>query len=96
MGYLSSRTATAGAMGGFSAAGESVTAALRLSDYGGLLEVSFQRQQQAFSLVPSPKHFGGLQWYGVRPKNRRWVWVLYRLLGVTYFASRHAWGHRAA
>jgi hypothetical protein len=76
--------------------GETITATLKLSDYGGLLDLSFQGQQQAFSLVPEPRHLGGLQWYVICPRTGRRVRVLYRPLGATYFASRHAWGRRAA
>ncbi|MBM6580985.1 hypothetical protein ILT44_12395 [Microvirga sp. BT689] len=76
--------------------GETITAALRLSDYGGLLELSFQEQRQTFSLVSEPRHFGGLQWYVVCSRTGRPVRVLYRPLGATYFASRYAWGRRAA
>jgi hypothetical protein len=76
--------------------GEAITATVRLSDYGGVLELSFQERQQSFSLVSDPRHLGGLQWYAVCPRTTRWVRVLYRPLGATHFASRHAWGRRAA
>jgi hypothetical protein len=76
--------------------GETINASLKLSGYGGLLELSFQGQQQAFSLVSELRHFGGLQWYAVCSRIGRRVRVLYRPLGATYFASRHAWGRRAA
>jgi len=76
--------------------GENITAALKLSDYGGLLDLSFQGQQQTFSLMSESRHFGGLQWYAICPRTGRRVRVLYRPLGATYFASRHAWGRRAA
>jgi hypothetical protein len=76
--------------------GEAITANLKLSDYGGLLDLSRQGRQQSFSLVSEPRHFGGLQWYVLCPKTGRRVRVLYRPLGATYFASRYAWGRRAA
>jgi hypothetical protein len=76
--------------------GETITATLKLSDYGGLLELSSQGHHQSFSLVSEPRHFGGRQWYVVCSKTGRRVRVLYRPLGATYFASRHAWGRRAA
>ncbi|PVE21916.1 hypothetical protein DC522_23930 [Microvirga sp. KLBC 81] len=76
--------------------GETITAILKLSGYGGLLELSFQGRQQAFSLVSEPRHFGGLQWYVICPRTGRQVRVLYRPLGATAFASRHAWGRRSA
>lgn len=79
-----------------SGSGETITAVLKLSDYGGLLELSFQGRQQSFCLVSEPRHFGGLQWYVVCPGTGRRVRVLYRPLGATYFASRCAWGRRAA
>jgi hypothetical protein len=76
--------------------GETITANLKLSDYGGLLELSILGQQQAFSLVSEPRHFGGLQWYAICSKTGRRVRVLFRPLGATFFASRYAWGRRAA
>ena len=76
--------------------GETITATLTLSDYGGLLELSCRERQQSFSLVSDPRHFGGLQWYAICPKTGRRVRVLYRPLGATFFASRYAWGRRAA
>jgi hypothetical protein len=76
--------------------GETITAVLKLSDYGGLLDLSFQGRQQSFSLVSEPRHFGGLQWYVICPRTAWRVRVLYRPLGATFFASRHHWGRRAA
>jgi hypothetical protein len=76
--------------------GEIITAVSKLSDYGGLLDLSFQGLQQSFSLVSEPRHFGGLQWYAICSKTGRRVRVLYRPLGATFFASRHFWGRRAA
>lgn len=76
--------------------GETITTILKLSDSGGLLELSFQGRQQSFSLVSEPRHFGGLQWYVACPKTGRRVRVLYRPLGATFFASRFGWGRRAA
>jgi hypothetical protein len=76
--------------------GETITAILRLGEYSGLMELSFQGHSQSFSLVADPGHFGGLQWYAICPRTGRRVRVLYRPLGATFFASRHAWGRRAA
>jgi hypothetical protein len=76
--------------------GETITANLKLSDYGGLLELSNHGNQQSFALVSHPRHFGGLQWYAICPRTGRRVRVLYRPLGATFFASRYAWGRRAA
>jgi hypothetical protein len=76
--------------------GETITAILKLSAYGGLLDLSCQGRQQSFSLISEPRHFGGLQWYAVCPKTGQRVRVLYRPLGATFFASRYAWGRRAA
>jgi hypothetical protein len=76
--------------------GETITATLRLDEHGGLLELSCRDCQQSFSLVSDPRNFGGLQWYAICPKTGRRVRVLYRPLGATFFASRHAWGRRAA
>ncbi len=76
--------------------GETVMAVIKLRDDGGWLELSFGGREQAFSLVSSPRNFGGQQWYVVCPKSGRRVRVLYRPLGATSFASRYAWGRRAA
>jgi hypothetical protein len=76
--------------------GETITTTLRLYDYGGLLELAYQGQQQTFSLVCHPRYFGGLQWYAVCPRTGRRVRVLYRPLGAAFFASRYAWGRRVA
>jgi hypothetical protein len=67
--------------------GETITAFLKLSDYGGLLELSYQGRQQSFSLVSHPRHFGGLQWYSICPRTGRRVRVLYRPLGATFFCQ---------
>jgi len=76
--------------------GEAITAVLKLSDYGGLLELSYQGRQQSFASVSDVRHFGGVQWYAICPRTGRRVRVLYRPLGATFFASRHAWGRSAA
>lgn len=76
--------------------GETITATLKLYDYRGLLDLSYQGHQQSFSLVSHPRHFGGLQWYVICSKTGRWARVLYRPLGATSFASRHACSRRAA
>jgi hypothetical protein len=76
--------------------GETVVADIKLRDDGGWLELSFGDRQQAFSLVSSPRNFGGLQWYVVCPRTGCRFRVLYRPLGATFFASRHAWGRRVA
>jgi hypothetical protein len=55
---------------------ETITAILKLSDYSGLLELSFQRHQQSFSLVSPPRHFGGLQWYAICRRTGRRARVL--------------------
>jgi hypothetical protein len=56
--------------------GEKVTVLLKLRDVDGWAELSFGGRWQAFSLVSSPRHLGGLQWYVVCPKSRRRVRVL--------------------
>ncbi len=76
--------------------GEAITAIAKLRDYGGWLELSFGDRQQIFSLVPSSRNFGGLQWYVLCPKTGRRVRVLFRPLGASFFASRYAWGRGAA
>ncbi len=76
--------------------GETITADIKLREHGGWMDLSHGGGQQTFSLVSSPRHFGGLQWYAVCPRTRRRVRVLFRPLGATFFASRHAWGRSAA
>lgn len=76
--------------------GETIQANLRLWKQGGLLELAYDGNQQSFSLVSHPRHFGGLQWYAVCSKTGRRARVLYRPLGAMFFASRYAWGRRAA
>ena len=76
--------------------GETITADIKLREHGGWLDLSHGGGQQTFSLVSSPRHFGGLQWYAVCPRTGRRVRVLFRLLGATFFASRYAWGRSAA
>jgi hypothetical protein len=78
------------------ASGERVIADIKLRDHGGWMDLSHSGRQQTFSLVSSPRHFGGLHWYAVRPRTRRRFRVFFRPLGATYFASRHAWGRSAA
>jgi hypothetical protein len=65
---------------------------IKLFKYGRLLELSFLGQQQAFSLLSDPRHFGGLQWYAICFRAGRRVRALFRPLGASVFASRHYWG----
>jgi hypothetical protein len=76
--------------------GEAIQADLKLQEYGGLLQMSCVGAQETLPLVSSPTHFGGLQRYVNCPRSRRRARVLYKPLGAALFASRHAWGRRAA
>ncbi|WP_457094664.1 hypothetical protein [Microvirga sp. P5_D2] len=76
--------------------GETITVHLMLREGSGQLELSVQGRHQSFSIVSHPRHFGGLQWYVTCSKSGRRVCVLYRPLGATFFASRHAWDRRGA
>ena len=76
--------------------GELIVAELTLYEHSGSMWLSFRGTNQSIQLVPSRRHLGGCQWYAVCPRSRRTVRVLYRPLGVTYFASRHGWGRSAA
>ena len=50
--------------------GETITAILTLSDYGGLLELSCQERQQSFSLVSDPRQFRRPAMVRHLPKDR--------------------------
>jgi len=60
------------------------------------MELSFDGRRQSFKLTSQSRHFGGRQWYILCPSTLRKVRVLYRPLGASWFASRHAWGRRRA
>jgi hypothetical protein len=76
--------------------GEIIQVAIRLFEDGGTLDLTHRGGQQSLPLASSPRHFGGQQWYVVCPWTHRRVRVLFRPGGATVFASRHAWGRRAA
>jgi hypothetical protein len=76
--------------------GETITAELVLRHGSGDLRLSFEGRHQRVLLFPSRRHFGGQQWYAECPRSQRRARVLYRPLGATFFASRHAWGRSAA
>src|SRR5829696_8259871 len=76
----------------FSATGEVLASELSLDEHGGMMELAFDGRRQSFKLVCRPRHFGGRQWYIICPSTSRRVRVLYRPLGASWFASRHAWG----
>jgi hypothetical protein len=76
--------------------GELIRSEICLEEDSGALHLSFEGRRQSFSLTSAARHFGGRQWYIVCPTTSRRVRVLYRPLGATSFASRHAWGRRRA
>jgi hypothetical protein len=76
--------------------GEMIRAELNLLDCGAFMALGHDGGWQHVSLVSSERHFGGRQWYCLCPRTGRRVRVLFRPLGATAFASRHAWGRRAA
>jgi hypothetical protein len=78
------------------ASGETIRVEIKLMDYGGLLDLFYRGRHQSLSLVSSERHLGGQQWYVICPRTGRRVRVLFRPSGTTLFASRHAWGRRAA
>ena len=78
------------------ASGGVIRIEIRLGDVRGSLAISFDGREQTFNLTSRERHFGGRQWYVICPKTWKNVRVLFRPLGAPYFASRHAWGRRAA
>jgi hypothetical protein len=76
--------------------GEVIQIDLRLGVDCGSLDLRFGKLQQSFTLTSRERRLGGRQWYGVCPKTWKQVRVLFRPLGAPGFASRHAWGQRAA
>jgi hypothetical protein len=78
------------------ASGEVIRIEVRLYEDSGSLTLWFDGRQQSFTVISQPRHFGGRQWYLVCPTTWKHVRVLFRPLGAPYFASRHAWGRRAA
>ena len=78
------------------ASGEIIRIEVKLWDGWGDLDLWHGGQHQRFALVSSERHFGGRQWYVSCPRTWKKVRVLFRPLGATFFASRHAWGRRAA
>src|SRR4051795_2108914 len=76
--------------------GELITAELTLGEGCGEMVLRHSGLQQSFVLVASERHFGGRQWYVSCPRTGRRVRVLFRPLGATFFASRHAWRRSAA
>ena len=76
--------------------GEVIVFAVRLDDGHGSLNLWFAGRHQSFTLRGHERHYGGWQWYVVCPKTWKHVRVLFKPPGAPYFASRHAWGRRAA
>jgi hypothetical protein len=76
--------------------GEAVRIEIRLDQADGSLSLWFEGRNQFFWLCPRDRHFGGQQWYVICPKTSKRVRVLYKPGGAPGFASRHAWGRRAA
>jgi hypothetical protein len=74
--------------------GEVIRAEIVLGESEGRLNVTSEGHHQSFALTSDPRPFGGYQWYLVCPETLRRVRVLFRPLGATWFASRHAWGSR--
>jgi hypothetical protein len=76
--------------------GEVIRLEVRLAEEGGSLDILFDGRRQSVRLTSRERHFGGRQWYVVCPNTWKNVRVLFRPLGAPWFASRHAWGRRAA
>ena len=51
---------------------------------------------QQITLISSPRHFGGRQWYFVCTVTHRRASVLWKPPGAKEFCSRHAWGRKVA
>jgi hypothetical protein len=77
--------------------GEVIRTEIVLGEDAGQLNLMSHGNHQSFALEADPRPFGGRQWYIVCSQTSHRVRVLFRPLGATLFASRHAWGrHRAA
>src|SRR6187200_3083620 len=63
--------------------GTDVQVSVSLWEEGGTLRLAFDDRRQTISLVPHPRHFGGVQWYAICPVKRRWARVLYRPPGAS-------------
>src|SRR4051794_2446154 len=60
------------------------------SDNEGLLHIQIGEVDQAITLVPLPRYYGGRQWFFACPVMNRRASVLWLPRGAQQFASRHA------
>ena len=80
--------------------GEQVARALLTANVGGAREgwfrIRMEESDQKIILVPSPRHFGGHQWYFVCPMMNRRCSVIWMPPGASRFGSRQAWNNQVA
>jgi hypothetical protein len=65
-------------------------------DVEGVFHIQIGEVDQAITLVPFPRHYGGRQWFFLCPETNRRVSVLWLPRGARQFASRHAWPGQVA
>ena len=62
----------------------------------GTMRIVAKWINQTIQIVGCPRHFGGLQWYFVCPRENRNVSVLWSPPGKRFFAGRKSWGNQVA
>jgi hypothetical protein len=60
------------------------------------LRIQAPTVDQQITLISSPRHFGGRQWYFVCPVTNKRASVLWKPPGAKEFCSRQAWGRKVA
>jgi hypothetical protein len=66
------------------------------SDIEGMLHIQIGELDQAITMVPLPRYYGGRQWFFVCPVMNCRASVLWLPRGAQHFASRHAWPGQVA
>lgn len=66
------------------------------SKHEGWLRIQIGNLDQTIILVPSPRHFGGRQWYFICPVMNRRASVVWMPPGANRFCSRQTWRRQVA